>query len=157
MQVRRKNALPVFISGLKYNRTSTIAKNYGYIPAPCAEIKPERMLFRTYNKYVFIHACFNKLVGYTQCINKTAALIPDIQCTDLFHLHSPLEQYTATGEIVIGRKGCKNNKVNILCSNAGSFYRNLGSFHSHSSGGFFSPMCITALLDTGSFLDPFIT
>src|SRR5829696_97567 len=114
------------------------------------------MFLTSYNQYIFIHSAFDELITHTQSIYKSAALIADIQCTDLFHLHSPLQQYSATGKIIIRTNGSKDDKVNIRWSEASSFNSNFSSFYAHGGGSFTNTFRIMTFFNTGSFLYPFV-
>ena len=114
-------------------------------------------MFLTSNyKYVFVHTRFNKLIGNTQCIYKSTALISNVKCTNFFHTHGSLYQYAAARKIIIGREGCKYDKVNLFSSSACSFDGYFCRFHRHSSSRFLSTVCIPSFLDTCSFNYPFV-
>jgi hypothetical protein len=114
------------------------------------------VFFTSDNEYVFIHACFDKLIGYTQGIHKPAALISDVQCANLLHFHSTLHQYPAAREIIIGGKRGKYNKVNILWRDPGPFNCYLAGFYRHRRGSFLSAIGKSSFLNAGSFLYPLI-
>src|SRR5688500_692266 len=97
------------------------------------------MDFRTNDEDVLVSARPDELIGYTQSINKSAALIAYIQGTDLPHLHRTLYKYTATGEIIIGAKCCKNDEVDVGSGNTCPFNSNFSGFHAHRGGCLLEP------------------
>src|SRR4030095_5341191 len=132
-----KNTAAIIFCWLQYYCACAITKDHRNISSTGSKIKTKRMFFAGNNKYVFIHACSDKLIACAECIYKTRTLISYIQCTDLFHLHGTLYQYAATGKIIIWTNGGKDDEVNILWSDAGSFNGDLCGFNTHGSRCFF--------------------
>src|SRR4030095_14148712 len=131
VQMSAENALLFFFGWLQYDGSCPIAEYHRNISASCAKVYPKRMFFATNNKYVLVHAGLNKLITNADCIQKTAALITNIKCANLFHLHRPLKEYTTSGKIIVRAKRGKNDEINILRSNTCPLYCNFAGFNRH--------------------------
>src|SRR5688572_8859138 len=75
MQVSTKDTTISIFCWLQYNGTSTITKDDRDISSTGTKVKSERMFFTGNNKYVFIHACSDKLISCAKCIHKPGTLI----------------------------------------------------------------------------------
>ena len=53
---------------------------------------------------------------------------------------APLQQYATARKIVVGAKGGKNDKVDILCRDACPLNGDFGRFHAHGGSGFVGAM-----------------
>src|SRR5688572_4111785 len=75
MQVSTKDTAVLIFCWLQNNSACAITKDHRYISSTGTKVKSERMFFAGNNKYVFIHACSDKLVAGTKGIHKSRTLI----------------------------------------------------------------------------------
>lgn len=116
------------------------------------------MYFRTYEKNIFIQAASDKSIGDRDAVNKTTALITDVQCGNFFFINTELtlQQYTTAREIIIGTKSGEDDTIKFISIHAGVLQCFFCSACAKDGGWFFMASGVTAFFDAGAFLYPFI-
>src|SRR5690606_35843158 len=87
----------------QYGSARTITKNYRGVSAPRGKIQCGGLYFRTHHKDGLVHAGFDKLVSYRQCVNESGTCIADVQRCNAFEAKFTLKQHTGSGKEKIGR------------------------------------------------------
>ena len=149
-------APPFVLRGLEHHGAGAVAEDHAHVPAARGEVQTEGVLLAADHKDVPVHPAPDELVGHAQGVDEAAALVADVQRTDLAHLHGPLQEHAASREVVVGAQRGEDDEVDLLRRGARPLDGFGSRLHGHGGGGLRGPVGVPAFTDARPLLDPLV-